>query len=222
MNKAASFGETLHIDCQVGVTPSRTLWAWNWFQYVEYCCSGIRIPRRRPSSPLEEFYLACSDLRNAEDWVTTECLWKVYNGFRAETKGRCHAPHPTSDARYLNLSRTAHLLLQIRQVNVDAERSKNERFEKERQVGWFVYSFIRNSACPVWCDLKSMFDTRQALLRFGETILVKRKRVFDNSRLEDKVAKVRQEEEERIRADVANKAARNALGERIHSRAEEI
>jgi len=79
----------------------------------------------------------------------------------------------------------AHLLLQIRQVNVDAERSKNERFEKERQ----------------------------ALLRFGETILVKRKRVFDNSRLEDKVAKVRQEEEERIRADVANKAARNALGE---------
>lgn len=51
------------------------------------------------------------------------------------------------------------------------------------------------------------------MLRFGETILVKRKRVFDNSRLEDKVAKVRQEEEERIRADVANKAARNALGE---------
>jgi|TARA_B100000405_G_C16708355_1_gene418565 hypothetical protein len=75
---------------------------------------------------------------------------------------------------------------------------------------------------PVFCDLKSMFDTCQALLRFGETILVKRKRVFDNSRLEDKVAKVRQEEEERIRADVANKAARNALGERIHSRAEEL
>jgi len=25
MNKAASFGETLHIDCQVGITPSRTL-----------------------------------------------------------------------------------------------------------------------------------------------------------------------------------------------------
>lgn len=74
---------------------------------------------------------------------------------------------------------------QIRKLNVDAERSKNERLEKERQ----------------------------ALLKFGETVLIKRKRTFENCRLEEKVAKVRQEEEERIRADVANKAARSALGE---------
>tara|TARA_Y100000748_G_C15061447_1_gene318768 strand:- start:243 stop:422 length:180 start_codon:yes stop_codon:yes gene_type:complete len=55
------------------------------------------------------------------------------------------------------------------------------------------------------------------LLKFGETVLIKRKRTFENCRLEEKVAKVRQEEEERIRADVANKAARSALGESVSS-----
>ena len=54
-------------------------------------------------------------------------------------------------------------------------------------------------------------------MKFGETVLIKRKRTFENCRLEEKVAKVRQEEEERIRADVANKAACSALGESVLS-----
>mmetsp|Transcript_12210 Transcript_12210/g.51388 ORF Transcript_12210/g.51388 Transcript_12210/m.51388 type:complete len:347 (-) Transcript_12210:954-1994(-) len=145
MNKAASFGETLHIDCQV-------------YGYLE---DALQVRLRNFISRV----LICATRRTGSQQNAFEKSTTVF-----EPKQR------------------------IRQVNVDAERSKNERFEKERQ----------------------------ALLRFGETIVVKRKRVFDNSRLEDKVAKVRQEEEERIRADVANKAARNALGERIHSRAEEI
>lgn len=42
----------------------------------------------------------------------------------------------------------------------------------------------------------------------------KRKRDFEeNTFLKEKVAKVQQEEEERIRATVANQAARDALGE---------
>mmetsp|Transcript_13555 Transcript_13555/g.59203 ORF Transcript_13555/g.59203 Transcript_13555/m.59203 type:complete len:414 (-) Transcript_13555:325-1566(-) len=136
MNKAASFGETLHIDCQV-------------YGYLE---DALQVRLRNFISRV----LICATRRTGSQQNAFEKSTTVF-----EPKQR------------------------IRQVNVDAERSKNERFEKERQ----------------------------ALLRFGETILVKRKRVFHNSRLEDKVAKVRQEEEERIRADVANKAARNALGE---------
>jgi len=52
-----------------------------------------------------------------------------------------------------------------------------------------------------------------ALLRVGQSILCKRKQdVEENSSLKDRVAKVRQEEEEIIRANVANRAARSALG----------
>lgn len=58
-----------------------------------------------------------------------------------------------------------------------------------------------------------VFAPVQALLRVGQTILNKRKRdVEENTFLKEKVAKVRQEEEERIRATAANQAARDALG----------
>jgi len=73
----------------------------------------------------------------------------------------------------------------IRQINVDAETRKRERVENERK----------------------------ALLRVGESILSKRKSYFEeDSHLKEKVAKIRQEEEERIRATIANEAARSALG----------
>ena len=55
---------------------------------------------------------------------------------------------------------------------------------------------------------------RQALLRVGQSIMNKRKRdLEENTFLKEKVAKVQQEEEERIRAAAANQAARDALGE---------
>mmetsp|Transcript_5467 Transcript_5467/g.13855 ORF Transcript_5467/g.13855 Transcript_5467/m.13855 type:complete len:402 (+) Transcript_5467:335-1540(+) len=74
----------------------------------------------------------------------------------------------------------------VRRINVNREREKGQRLEKERQ----------------------------ALLRVGQSILSKRKRDFeDNSSLKERVTKVRQEEEERIRASVANEAARSALGD---------
>ena len=73
----------------------------------------------------------------------------------------------------------------IRRINVNQEREKSARVEKERQ----------------------------ALLRVGQSLLSKRKQdVEENSSLKERVAKVRQEEEERVRADVANRAARSALG----------
>jgi hypothetical protein len=73
----------------------------------------------------------------------------------------------------------------IRRINVNQEREKSARLEKERQ----------------------------ALLRVGQSISSKRKQdVEENSSLKERVAKVRQEEEERIRANDANRAARNALG----------
>jgi hypothetical protein len=51
------------------------------------------------------------------------------------------------------------------------------------------------------------------LLRVGDTILSKRKRDFEvNKSLKEKVEKVRQEEEDRLRATVTNDAARSALG----------
>lgn len=56
----------------------------------------------------------------------------------------------------------------------------------------------------------------QALLRVGQSILSKRKRDFEeNTFLKEKVARVQQEEEERIRATVANQAARDALGKLV-------
>ena len=51
------------------------------------------------------------------------------------------------------------------------------------------------------------------MLRVEESILSKRKSYFEeDSHLKEKVAKIRQEEEERIRATIANEAARSALG----------
>ena len=77
-------------------------------------------------------------------------------------------------------------LSQIRKINVALEREKAERVERERQ----------------------------ALLRVGQSIMNKRKRdLEENTFLKEKVAKVQQEEEERIRAAAANQAARDALGE---------
>mmetsp|Transcript_12644 Transcript_12644/g.49228 ORF Transcript_12644/g.49228 Transcript_12644/m.49228 type:complete len:148 (-) Transcript_12644:2002-2445(-) len=77
----------------------------------------------------------------------------------------------------------------IRQINIDAEVQKRERLDIERK----------------------------ALLRVGESILSKRRtRAGDDSHLKEKVARIRQEEEERIRATMANDAARSALGLLIH------
>lgn len=74
----------------------------------------------------------------------------------------------------------------IRQINVDAEVQKRERVDIERK----------------------------ALLRAGESIMSKRRtRAGDDSHLKEKVARIRQEEEERIRATIANDAARSALGD---------
>jgi len=74
----------------------------------------------------------------------------------------------------------------IRQINIDAEVQKRERLDIERK----------------------------ALLRVGESILSKRRtRAGDDSHLKEKVARIRQEEEERIRATMANDAARSALGD---------
>jgi len=74
----------------------------------------------------------------------------------------------------------------IRSTNIQLELEKEERLERERQ----------------------------ALLRVGESISSKRKRDFiENSTLKERVAKVQQEEEDRIRASVTNQAARSALGE---------
>lgn len=44
----------------------------------------------------------------------------------------------------------------------------------------------------------------------------RRTRAGDDSHLKEKVARIRQEEEERIRATIANDAARSALGLWIH------
>ena len=44
----------------------------------------------------------------------------------------------------------------------------------------------------------------------------RRTRAGDDSHLKEKVARIRQEEEERIRATIANDAARSALGLLIH------
>ena len=76
---------------------------------------------------------------------------------------------------------------EVRAINVELEQQKLEREEKERQ----------------------------ALLRFGESVMSKRKRadLEDNAQLKEKVARARQEEEERRRALVANQAAQAALGD---------
>ena len=51
----------------------------------------------------------------------------------------------------------------------------------------------------------STYSDLQALLRVGESILSKRRtRAGDDSHLKEKVARIRQEEEERIRATIAN------------------
>jgi len=127
-----------------------------------------------------------SQVRTQESNFLEEALQVRLKGFIAALGLSAARRNDANKDAFKRTQSTPEPKQQIRRINVTLEQEKGERVEKERQ----------------------------ALLRVGQSILNKRKRDFEeNSFLKDKVAKVRQEEDERIRATVANQAARDALGD---------